>query len=511
MTRSLAARILVAAGLLLLASAVVTLLLGDGRLLLAKVALGLAAVAAGAALSGREGLSRALSGRGTHYAAVTVLSALLLSASLGAALWISYRRPLALDVTRQRIHTLSPDTLRTLDALPGNVEVLAFFRPDDAGFAPTQDLLRRYAERNRRFRFEMVDPYRSPELVRRHQISESGTRVVVAPGPAEVRLREVSEESLTNALVRVSHPDRRRVYFTTGHGEGSPGDAGRTGWSLAARALERENVELAPLSLLSAGAVPADAAALLVVGPRRPFLDPEVEALRSYAARGGHLGIFVEPELDAGLDPLLRALGVEAGNDMIVDPNPLSRLAGATPVMPVLKATTSHPVSEPLADVGVVFPTARSLVALRGAPARAVPLALTSESAWAENDVRAIFSGSARLDEGEKVGPVPLALAVKWPVAGDPPRELRAVVAGDSDFFSNGYLHLLGNQDLFLSMVSWLAERDDRLTIRPRAREASRITLTEAQVGTLKFLAIDVVPVALLLAGITVWLSRRER
>ncbi len=217
------------------------------------------------------------------------------------------------------------------------------------------------------------------------------------------------------------------------------------------------------------------------------------------------------PSPTPGSIPLLGALGVEAGNDMIVDPNPLSRLAGATPVMPVLRATTAHPVSEPLAEVGVVFPTARSLVALRGTPARAVPLALTSESAWAENDVRSIFSGAARLDEGEKVGPVPLALAVKWPVAGDPPRELRAVVAGDSDFFSNGYLHLLGNQDLFLSMVSWLAERDDRLTIRPRSREASRISLTEGQVGTLKFLAIDVVPVALLLAGIAVWLSRRER
>ena len=511
MKRSLAARILLAAGLVLLASAVVTLLLGDARLLLGKIALGLAAVAAGAALSGREGLSRAVSGRGTHYAAVTALSGLLLAAALGAVLWISYRRPLVLDVTRQRIHTLSPDTLRTLDALPGDVEVLAFFRPDDAAFAPAQELLRRYSERSRRFRYEMVDPYRSPDRVRRHQISESGTRVVVAPGPGEARLREVSEESLTNALVRVSHPSPRRVYFTQGHGEGSPGDAGRAGWSLAARALERENVELAPLSLLSTGEVPADAAALLVVGPRKPFLDPEVAALRSYASRGGHLGVFVEPESDAGLDPLLGALGVEAGNDMIVDPNPLSRLAGATPVMPVLRATTAHPVSEPLAEVGVVFPTARSLVALRGSPARAVPLALTSESAWAENDVRAIFAGAARLDEGEKVGPVPLALAVRWPVAGDPPRELRAVVAGDSDFFSNGYLHLLGNQDLFLSMVSWLSERDDRLTIRPRAREASRIALTEAQVGTLKFLSIDVVPVALLLAGVAVWLSRRER
>ena len=53
MKRSLAARILVAAGLVLLASAVVTLLLGDARLLFGKIGLGLVALAAGAALSGR--------------------------------------------------------------------------------------------------------------------------------------------------------------------------------------------------------------------------------------------------------------------------------------------------------------------------------------------------------------------------------------------------------------------------------------------------------------------------
>jgi ABC-type uncharacterized transport system involved in gliding motility auxiliary subunit len=509
--RSLAARILLATGLVLLASAVVTMLLGDARFLAVKVAAGAASLGLAALLAGRDGLRGALRGRGTHFAAVTTVSALLLAAALGVAGWLASRRPLVLDVTRERIHTLSPDTLRTLATLPADVEVLAFYRPDDAASGPVEQLLRRYAENGPRFRFEMVDPYRSPERVRRHQVSESGVRVVVAPGPGEVRLRELTEESLTNALVRVSHPSRPRVYFTQGHGEASPGDAGRAGWSLSARALDREGVELVPLALATAGEVPADAAAVLVVGPRRPFLDPEAAALSAYARRGGHLGLFVEPESSSGLDPVLAALGVEAGNDMIVDPSPASRLAGATPVMPVLRATTAHPVSAPLAETGLVFPTARSLVALRDAPARPVPLALTSETAWAENNVASVFAGTARLQEGEKVGPIPLALAVSWRVPGVPARELRAVVAGDSDFFSNGYLHLLGNQDLFLSAVSWLAERDDRLVIRARAREASRLTLTEAQVAALKLVAIDVIPVALLVAGLAVWISRRER
>ena len=90
MKRSLAARILLAAGLVLLASAVVTLLLGDARLLLGKVALGLVAVAAGLLLSGRKASGVALRGRGTRYVAVTVLSALLLAASLGVASWVAH-------------------------------------------------------------------------------------------------------------------------------------------------------------------------------------------------------------------------------------------------------------------------------------------------------------------------------------------------------------------------------------------------------------------------------------
>jgi ABC-type uncharacterized transport system involved in gliding motility auxiliary subunit len=84
------------------------------------------------------------------------------------------------------------------------------------------------------------------------------------------------------------------------------------------------------------------------------------------------------------------------------------------------------------------------------------------------------------------------------------------VVVGDADFASNGYQQLLGNLDLFVSAASWLAERDDRLTIPSRVREASRLSLTEAQVTTLKFVAVDVIPLLLLVTGLAVWLGRRS-
>jgi ABC-type uncharacterized transport system involved in gliding motility auxiliary subunit len=509
--RALFARLLSALGLLALGSTLVTFLVGTPQHVAAKAGAGLAALLAGLALSGPGGARRFLSGRATRFGIFTGVSTLLLVAALAVAAWIAQRRPVAWDLTRDRLHTLSDDTLRTVRALPGDAVVLAFYRQDEPGHAEARALLSRYAGLSPRFRFEMVDPYRSPELVRRHRVSDAGPRLVVRLGGEEARVAEPTEEALTNALVRLSHPGRRVLYFTQGHGEPAPLDPSRSGTSIAVRALEAEGLAVSPLSLAEKGDVPADAAAVLVAGARRRFLDGEVAALGRFVERGGHLGLFLEPEASAGLDGLLRALGVEAGDDLVVDPDPSSRVVGGSPLTPILKTSSAHPVGASVAQAGVVFPTARSLVALAGGPLRPVPVALSAPTAWAETDLSSLRGKGARQDDGEKVGPIPLAMAVEWRVEGPPAREGRAFVAGDADFFTNGYQQMLGNLDFFLSAASWLAERDDRIVIRARGREASRLLLTEGQAATLRVLAVDVLPLLLLGAGLTVWLARRAR
>jgi ABC-type uncharacterized transport system involved in gliding motility auxiliary subunit len=501
----------VALGLLAIGSTLVTFLVGAPGHAAAKAGAGLAALLAGLALSGPGGVRRFLTGRAARYGVFTAVSTLLLVAALAVAAWIAARRPVAWDLTRERIHTLADDTARTVRALPGDVEVLAFYRADEPALAEARALLARYAALSPRFRWEVVDPYRSPEAVRRHRVTDAGPRLVARLGAEEARIAEPTEEALTNALVRLSHPGRRVIYFTQGHGEAALRDASRQGLSIAAGALEAEGLSVSPLSLPERGEVPADAAAVIVAGPRRRLLDAEVAALGRFLERGGHLGIFLEPESSAGLDPLLRALSVEAADDLVVDPDPASRAAGGSPLAPVLRTSSVHAVGASVASLGVVFPTARSLVALAAGPLRPVPVVLTSPTAWAETDLASLRGAGARQDEGEKVGPMPVAMAVEWRAEGEPPREGRALVAGDADFFSNGHQQMLGNLDLFLSAASWLAERDDRIAIRPRGREASRLLLTEAQAAAIRVVAVDVLPLLLLGAGLSVWLARRAR
>jgi ABC-type uncharacterized transport system involved in gliding motility auxiliary subunit len=135
-------------------------------------------------------------------------------------------------------------------------------------------------------------------------------------------------------------------------------------------------------------------------------------------------------------------------------------------------------------------------------------------SAWGETNP----TGKVQRDENEKGGPFPLVVSVTKDTKANPAEasahrsdQARLVVAGDRDFATNKYHHAVGNEDFYLNCLNWLSEQSERITIRPRLRDASRLYLTPTQQATIFFLAIDVLPVTLLAAGLAVWLVRRSK
>jgi hypothetical protein len=183
-------------------------------------------------------------------------------------------------------------------------------------------------------------------------------------------------------------------------------------------------------------------------------------------------------------------------------------------VTPIVKPSATHPISRDLTQTGLALPTVRSLSVLEGKGTTPAPLVLTGQEAWGETDIQGLFTRGAKHDPGEKPGPLTVAMAAQKPAtteAGRRSPEARVVVVGDGEFFSNQYQQLLGNLDFLMNAAGWLAEQEDRITIRPKSREASRLFLSAAQVSAIKFLTIDALPVALLGLGLAVWLVRRSR
>lgn len=497
-------RIGLGVGLALLVSALATLVVvpAGTSLAIAQGLLGAVLVAAYFLLN-RDAVGRTFAGRATLFYGVSAVTLVVLAGLLVAANYVTAKKQWSLDLTEGGIFTLADDTVRTLEGLGDEVRITAFYGEAEPAGSQLRELLDRYRAHTDKLAVEFVDPYQAPDRVKAAGIKEGGPRILVAAGAAEQRVKEVSEEALTNAIAKVLRTTEKKVYFTVGHGEGDLDDeATGGGYRTIATRLENEGLRTAKLRLVTEE-IPDDAAAVAILNPTRAFLEPELKSLSAYLEKGGRLLVAVEPGFsDEGLEKLLGDYGFELDDALVVDP--LSKLMGGGDAIPVAQSYAEHDITKGF-DLITLFPTARPVVARGDVEPRPTVLALTNPTAWGETNAAA---GAVRFDEGEKRGALGLAAAVARP-AGD--QQARVVVFGDAEFANNQFEKAGGNSDFFLNAMNWLASQESRITIRPKQREASRLLLTEGDARFLNLFSMNGLPMLVLAIGLSVWLVRRAK
>jgi len=510
-----------------------------------------------------ENLRESVTGRRTQYATNTFVYTGLTLAVIVLLNFMGARNEYRYDASEQSIFSIAPQTASLLEGLANDIHILAFFRENEGQAA--ENLLDTYTAGSDRFSYEMVDPDQRPEMAQQYEVTQYGTLVIVY-GDNSTRVNDLSEEVLTNALVRITGAETKRIYFVTGHGE--PDITAREtpdGLGQLAASLENEGAEVVPLLLATVPDVPADASLLIVASPQRPFLENEIESLGRYLDRGGRAWILLEPQRSDELVPLLAERGIIVGDNVVIDVV-VQLLAGPSAgVEPVVSDYGFHPITEQF-NQNTVFRIVRSIEPAGELPdgITASTLASTSSNSWAESNVDLVFETGEVDPEGDVEGPVSIAVAatlgpsiLNWTtpaiettpstndgpgvaetqdvsegadiasninesesqgITGDgsgatPPTDLegRIVVVGDADWLNNSRLTVMYNEDLALNMVGWLTGgNESTITIRPRARRSSRITLTDTQGWGVFYATVLLLPELVLLSGLMIWWRRRR-
>lgn len=482
-------------------------------------------------------MPKTLRSRRLHYGSSAIFSTLVFLAILVVVALIAERHPLRADLTETGQFSLTEQSRKIVASLQEPVTVKAFFASGAPEASRAKDLLETYRYYNKNIRYEFIDPDREPQVARQYEIRDYGVLVVEGLGRRETVPR-ADEEALTNALFKLSRNEDKTVYFLTGHGERSPEEMNKAGYSSAKSALMKENYQVKPLNLMQQDQVPQDAAVILVAGPQKPLFPEETASLEAYLLRGGKIVFFLDPQKDGGLRALLEKYGIVLGDDMIIDK--LSRVFGGSYLMPVVTQYGSHKITQGF-NVATFYSEARSVAASPKPPegVTLVTLASTSENAWAETDLDRLFRGEASFEEGkDKPGPVSLGVlaavdtkkvsekhsdpAQQEPKeSGKPAGEKGAseskpalgylVVFGDSDFVDNTHFGVSGNGDLFLNMVHFLAEEETLITIEPRKQKSQTLMLTENQARMIFWTSMVGVPMLVVLMGFGVYRVRRSQ
>jgi ABC-type uncharacterized transport system involved in gliding motility auxiliary subunit len=434
---------------------------------------------------------------------------------------LSYSHYRQIDVTGDRLNSLSAQSLQILKGLEKTdkrVQVYAFVRDADRkGF---QDLLDLYTYRTDRIKYELVDLDEDPLLAKKFDVRSYGT-LLVESGENQQKVEIPSEQQIANAILKVTRGAKKTIYFLKGHGEADLTDQEKEGLSQAKRAIELENLEVKELVLLREKEVPKDASVVIVAGPRKPILEAEQKMLEAFVNdRGGALYFLIDPQTESGLDELMKKFGVFLSNDILVDP--LSQIFGTNYLTPIVSQYAQHKITEDFRAASI-FPLARSIQPLKGdklsKKVKVEVLAQTGEESWAETDFEKLGQEPPELDEAKDLkGPVPVGAVVNVeikeanPSEGELAKNARVVIFGNSRFASNQFLGAQGNKDLFLNSLSWLAEQEDLISIRPRERQGSGpVLLSAAQSRAIFFLPVIVLPGLVLLSGAGVYFRRRKK
>jgi len=435
------------------------------------------------------------------------------------------------DLTEDKVHSLSPQTVQLLKGLKSEVEIRCYFQEKSDTRFRMEKILKLYADAAPRLSYEFIDPDKNPRRAQADQVSGFNTSVFVS-GDKTDRISSTKEEDITNAIIKVTRSGRKVVYFLTGHGEKSFEDREDRGASWARDNLEKLAYGVEKLEYALPGRIPPDCALLVVAGPEVDLSADEWSALSAFVRGGGRALLLLDPGRTPAFAARLAEFGVRIEDDFIYDE--LAAYVVGDERWPLTAAFESHPVTEGLRYAGF-FPNARSVGATETAP-EGVTVSVLARSnkgptslmpgAWSE---RTAGQEPPRLDpETDAAGPVPMAVAVTVQTGGgaeggEPPDappgqgpgpEGRLVVFGDSDFASNRFYYFNNNPAnglLFLNAVNWLAEETDLISIEPKTSSQHVLRLTPERKRILSLVTRILLPLLVLAGGLSVWLRRRSR
>ena len=85
------------------------------------------------------------------------------------------------------------------------------------------------------------------------------------------------------------------------------------------------------------------------------------------------------------------------------------------------------------------------------------------------------------------------------------------MVFGDSDILTDNNWGYEPNRNLVMNAVAWATNQVAKVTIRPPDRDISTIDIDDKTMGFVRFYAMDLAPLSVLIVGLSIWISRRNK
>lgn len=431
-----------------------------------------------------------------------------------------------LDITEEQIYSIGDQTKSILKDLDKDVTIYQVAQSGSED-ETISSLLQKYEDESKYIKVVKKDPVVNPKFVSEYTSEDvsSNSLIVVCGDRNKVvdynNLYETSidyntysynttgfdgEGQITSAIAYVTSEDLPVLYNLEGHGEQEL-DA------TIKEDIEKSNIEIKNLNLLTEDSVPEDADCLFINAPSTDISKEEKDAILTYLENGGKAMIFSDytGESMDNFDELLENYGVKRTEGIIFEGD-TSHYAMQIPYYLVPTINSAEAVSE-VASSGyyTLAPYAQGIQRTDDIRDTVTieSLLSTSDSAYAKTNMN---TDILEKEDSDIEGPFDIGVSIEEAVDDD---KTTQIIYYSTSYLMDSQANQMvsgGNEQLVMASLNWMCSSDDTTTVSipSKSLEVSYLTLTAYDASFWKICVIGLIPGFFLAAGFVVWLKRRK-
>ena len=431
-----------------------------------------------------------------------------------------------IDISSQKLYSIGDETKKMLKDLEKDVTIyqIAQSGSKDENIA---NLLKKYEDESKHIKVEQKDPVVNPKFVSQYTSDDlSANSLIVVCGDRNKvidynNMYETSidyqtyssqttgfdgEGQITSAIGYVTSENLPVLYTVEGHGEKDMD-------SSIKEDIEKANMDIKSLNLLTEGSVPDDADCLFIDSPSTDFSSDEKDAIIEYLENGGKAMIFSDYTTEdmPNFDAILENYGVQRVDGVVFEgDNQHYAMQMPYYLVPTINSTDA---SSETASAGyyVLAPYAQGIKKLDDVRDTVTieSILTTSDQAYSKTDLN---SNTIEKEDGDVEGPFDLGVSITESLDDD--KETQIVYYSTSNLMDSQTNQMVsgGNEKLIMESLKWMTDTEESasISIPSKSLEVSYLTITDYDAAFWKICTIALIPGLFLVIGFVVWIKRRK-
>ena len=474
-----------------------------------------------------------------------LLILIVICAFIAINMWAEKNNLHQIDLTENKHYTLSQTSKDIIKDINKEVTIYIYGYDENTTYV---NFLKQYNACNPNIKYEIVTETTHYDIITEYNMGYydpysynilNKNEIVVVSDIADVSLSvydfetaeyvngvvqniDVTEELLTNAIIKVTDEDPSKIYFVSGHGEFSEDEISQLLDYLKLSVYEYEFI-----NLFSATEIPADCDILAILGPTADYTIGEAEAIKKYINNGGNIMAAIVTFDREGQFPNLQSIldlyAVTIQDCMLYDTNPSNYYAISNQAAPMVLLPNYSSVTEITNKIeyASIFSMVQAIninydkiEELKVTPQE---LLFTSTKTYNILDYKG-FNGEINLDNLTPdvyiFGRI-LTKTIPSVEEGIPAKESKLIIVGNDTFLAD-YDTLIrdypisynGNMEFTMNCFKYLSNKENTLEIHKNI-EISTFTATAKQDNVVKFIVFSL-PIIIILIGIVIAFIRKR-